>query len=107
MWGPGEAPSSWTTVREGDSSGTVGDFGSIDLNAVRNALATYVVPPDAGGPTFAPGEPNPFQHEFTVQLEVSGQGIPLTGIDLPVLDTFSYPTPTPRYPNPTAPGRRS
>jgi hypothetical protein len=98
MWGPGEAPSSWTTVREGDSSGTVNDFGSIDLNAVRSALATYVVPPDAGGPTFAPGEPNPFQHEFTVQLEVSGQGIPLTGIDRRVLDTFTDPTLTPGYP---------
>ena len=31
-------------VREGDSSGTVTDFGSIDLEAVRSALATYVVP---------------------------------------------------------------
>ena len=47
--------------------------------AVRSALASYVVPPDPGGPTFAADEPNPFQHEFTVQLEVSGQGIPLTG----------------------------
>ncbi|HEY4427929.1 MAG TPA: S8 family serine peptidase [Solirubrobacteraceae bacterium] len=98
MWGPGEAPSSWTTVREGDSSGTVSDFGSIDLNEVRRALATYVVPPDPGGPTFAPGEPNPFQHEFTVQLEVNGHGIPLTGIDRRVLDTFSDPTLSPGYP---------
>ncbi|MEA2201647.1 MAG: cell wall-associated protease [Solirubrobacteraceae bacterium] len=98
MWGPGETPSSWTTVREGDSSGTVSDFGSIDLNAVRSALASYVVPPDSGGPTFAPGEPNPFQHEFTVQLEVSGQGIPLTGIDRRVLDTFTDPSLRPGYP---------
>ena len=72
-------------MREGDSSGTVTDFGSIDLQAVRSALATYVVPPDAGGPTFAAGAPNPFQHEFTVQLEVNGQGIPTTGIDRRVL----------------------
>src|SRR5207245_2510472 len=43
MWGAGEAPSSWTTVNEGDSGGTVSDFGAIDLNAVRAALATYVV----------------------------------------------------------------
>src|SRR5207249_2101600 len=75
MWGAGQQPSSWTTVREGDSSGTVTDFGSLDLNEIRTALATYVSPPDSGGPTFAAGQPNPFQHEFTVQLEVSGQGV--------------------------------
>jgi hypothetical protein len=98
MWGPGEAPSSWTTVTEGDSSGTVTEFGSIDLQAVRQALATYVVPPDPGGPTFAPGAPNPYQHEFTVQLEVNGQGIALTGIDRRVLDTFTDPTLRPGYP---------
>ncbi|MEA2315768.1 MAG: hypothetical protein QOI03_2460, partial [Solirubrobacteraceae bacterium] len=98
MWGPGQAPSSWTTLREGDSSGTVTDFGSIDLAAVRSALATYVVPPDAGGPVFAAAEPNPFQHEFTVQLEVSGAGIPLTGIDRRVLDTFTDPSLSPGFP---------
>ena len=98
MWGAGEAPSSWTTASEGDSNGTITDFGSIDLNAVRAALATFVVPPDSGGPTFAAGEPNPFQNEFTVQLEVNGQGIPLTGIDRRVLDAFSDPTLAPGYP---------
>jgi hypothetical protein len=98
MWGAGQVPSSWTTVREGDSSGTVTDFGSIDLEAVRQALATYVVPPDPGGPTFAAGEPNPFQHEFTVQLEVNGQAVPLTGIDRRVFDTFTDPTLLPGYP---------
>jgi hypothetical protein len=92
IWGPGEAPSSWTTLSEGDSSSTVTDFGSLNLETVRQALASYVVPPDAGGPTFAAGEPNPFQNEFTVQLEVSGKDIPLTGIDRRVLDTFSDPT---------------
>ena len=84
MWGVGEAPSSWTTVHEGDSNGTVNDFGSIDLNAVRTALETFVVPPDSGGPTFAASEPNPYQHEFTVQLEVNGVGIPMTGIDVTI-----------------------
>jgi hypothetical protein len=98
MWGAGQAPSSWTTVREGDSTGTVNDFGSIDLEAVRKALATYVVPPDSGGPTFAATQPNPFQHEFTVQVEVNGQGIPLTGIDRRVFDTFTDPTLLPGYP---------
>jgi hypothetical protein len=98
MWGPGEAPSSWTTASEGDSSGTVTDFGSIDLEAVRSALASYVVAPDGGGPTFAAGEPNPYQHEFTVQLEVNGQDIPLAGIDRRVLDTFTDPTLSPGFP---------
>jgi len=92
MWGAGETPSSWTTVHEGESSGTVTDFGSIDLTAVRKALETYVVPPDPGGPAFGAGEPNPFQHEFTVQLEVSGEGIPTTGIDRRVFSTFTDPT---------------
>jgi hypothetical protein len=98
MWGAGQQPSSWTTVHEGDSSGTVTDFGSIDLTAVRKALETFVVQPDTGGPTFAATEPNPFQHEFTVQLEVSGQGIPMTGIDRRVFDTFTDPTLVPGFP---------
>jgi hypothetical protein len=97
-WGAGEAPSSWTTVSEGDSNASVSDFGSIDLSAVRSALASYVVPPDPGGPSFAPGAPNPFQHEFTVQLEVNGQGIPLTGIDRRVFDTVTDPTLVSGYP---------
>jgi hypothetical protein len=98
MWGPGQAPTTWTTVGEGESSGTVTDFGSLDLASIRKALETYVVPPDPGGPTFAAGEPSPFQHEFTVQLEVSGQGIPLTGVDRRVLSTFSDPTLVAGYP---------
>jgi hypothetical protein len=98
MWGAGEEPSSWTTLHEGDSSGTVTDFGSIDLEAVRSALATYVVPPDPGGPTFAAGSPNPFQKQFTVQLEVSGPGVALTGIDRRVLSTFTDPSLAPGYP---------
>ena len=98
MWGVGQAPESWTTASEGESSGTVSDFGSINLEKVREALATYVVPPDAGGPTFAAAEPNPFQHEFTVQLEVNGQGIALTGIDRRVFDTFTDPTLKPGFP---------
>jgi Subtilase family len=98
MWGAGQAPASWTTLTEGNSSGSVNDFGSIDLNAVRTALASYVVQPDPGGPTFGAGEPNPFQKQFTVQLEVNGQGIPLTGIDRRVFDTFTDPSLLPGYP---------
>ncbi len=100
MWGAGEAPSSWTVAGEGESSSTVTSFGTIDLEAVREALARYVVPPDTAGPAFAAAEPNPFQHEFAVQLEVSGSGIPLTGIDRRVFDTFTDPTlvhGSPRY----------
>ena len=98
MWGAGEAPSSWTTASEGESSGTVTDFGSLNLETVRQALATYVVPPDAGGPTFAAGEPNPYENQFTVQLEVSGQGIALKGIDRRVFETFTDPTLKPGFP---------
>ncbi len=65
---------------------------------MREALKTYVVPPDPAGPTFAPGEPNPFQDEFTVQLEVEGQGIALTGIDRRVFSTFTDPTLLPGFP---------
>ena len=98
MWGAGQAPSSWTTAAEGSSGGTVKSFGSINLETVRKALESYVVPPDAGGPTFAAAEPNPFQHEFTVQLEVNGEGVALTGIDRRVFSTFSDPTLLPGYP---------
>lgn len=98
MWGAGQAPSSWTTVQEGESHGSVKEFGTIDLETVRKALETYVVPPDPGGPTFAAAEPNPFQHEFTVQLEVKGAGIALTGIDRRVFSTFTDPTLVSGYP---------
>jgi hypothetical protein len=98
MWGAGQAPSSWSTLSEGDSSGTVTDFGSLNLETVRQALASYVVPPDAGGPTFAAGQPNPLQQQFTVQLEVSGQGIPMKGIDRRVLEAFTDPTLKSGYP---------
>ena len=67
-------------MREGDSSGTVSDFGALDLETVRKALATYVVPARRRWPHFGPaGEPNPFQHEFAVQLEVSRPGDPDDG----------------------------
>ncbi|HEY7150617.1 MAG TPA: S8 family serine peptidase [Solirubrobacterales bacterium] len=81
QWGAGEAPTAWHTVRSGNSSQPVTDFGSIDLNQVRAALATYVPPPDTGGPTFAAGEPNPYQYEFAVRLVVNGQSIPTPGVD--------------------------
>ena len=101
MWGPGLAPAtgSWRVAAQGDSSGTaVTQFGSLDLRAIRSALASYTPPPDTGGPVFAPGEPNPFTGQFTVQLEVTGDGAPMTGIDRRVLTAISDPTLEPGFP---------
>jgi hypothetical protein len=98
MWGPGLAPSSWTTVAQGDASGTLRSLGRIDLDQVRAALARYRVPGDPGGPTFAPNEPNPYQQQFAVQLEVTAPGTALTGIDRRVFTAFNDPTLRPGYP---------
>ncbi len=105
LWGAGLAPTSFTQVGSGgDSTGTVSNFGSINLNAVRAALAnTNTVPPlDPGGPVFAL-HTNPFTGQFTVQLEVTykdgaGQDIPTVGIDRRVLTTFKDTTLRPSYP---------
>ena len=74
--GRGEAPTAWHTVGEGDSSSAVTDFGAVDLDEVRTALAAYTPPADTGGPTFSAVSPNPFEDEFTVRLIVTGQGDP-------------------------------
>jgi hypothetical protein len=97
-WGPGLAPTSWTTAHEGDSTGTVTDFGAIDLNQVRAALASYSVPPDAGGPTFSPNSPNPYQQQFAVRLVVTGNGVPTPGMDRRAFTTFTDPSLRPGYP---------
>jgi subtilase family protein len=83
QWGAGEAPTTWTTAGQGDSSGTVTDFGSIDMSAVRTALATYTPPPDTGGPTFSSNSPNPYKNEFTVRLVVTDPSNTITtpGVD--------------------------
>src|SRR3954469_4604457 len=62
-WGAGLEPTTWTPVpgTDIDATGPVTDLGSIDLNAVRTALASYNVPPDPAGPTFSPTSPNPFK----------------------------------------------
>ncbi len=80
-WGVGEAPTSWTTAAQGDSSSTVTDFGSIDLNQVRAALASFTPPMDLAGPTFSLLSPNPYRNEFTVRLTVNGQDVPTPGVD--------------------------
>ncbi len=98
QWGVGEAPTSWHTVRGGNSTTPVTSFGSIDLNQVRSALATYAPPPDPGGPTFAPGGPSPYRYEFTVRLVVTGQGIPTPGVDRRVFTSVADPSLRPTYP---------
>jgi hypothetical protein len=100
MWGPGLAPPKrdWRVAAEGSSSGTVTDFGSLDLAAVRRALAGYTIPPDPAGPVFGAGEPSPFTGQFTVQLEVTGAGIPMTGIDRRVFTAINDSTLVPGFP---------
>ncbi|MBV9212534.1 MAG: hypothetical protein JOZ25_02695 [Actinobacteria bacterium] len=78
QWGPGLEPtdsptSQWQTVKEGDATGPISSFGTIDLNAVRSALASFHVPPDPGGPVFSPTTRNPYQDQFTVRLIVTDQ----------------------------------
>lgn len=92
QWGVGQAPGSWSTVGEGDSSGEVTEFGDVDLNQVRTALASYVPPTDPGEPTFSTVSIQPLKNEFTVRLVVTGQGIPTPGIDRRVLASVADPT---------------
>jgi uncharacterized membrane protein YgcG len=88
-WGAGLAPASWTTVREGDASGTLTDFGAIDLTTVRAALASATVPLDPGGPTFSPTAPNPYQQQFAVRLTVTAADVPTAGQDRRVFTAFT------------------
>jgi hypothetical protein len=97
-WGAGEAPSSWEVASEGESSGTVTDFGDVDLEAVREALASYVPPADPGGPAFAPAGDNPYAHEFAVRLIVEGDDVPTPGIDRRVFTSAEDPTLRPAFP---------
>jgi Subtilase family/RTX calcium-binding nonapeptide repeat (4 copies) len=91
-WGAGEVPSSWTTAASGSSNGSVSDFGDIDMNAVRSALASYTPPPDTGGPTLSALSTNPYKNEFTVRLVVTGDGIPTKGVDRRVFTSAKDPT---------------
>ncbi len=84
-WGVGEAPTSWTTAKSGTSTGTVTDFGSIDLSKVRSAIASSTPPVDLAGPTLSPTSPSPFKNEFTVRVVANGAGISTPGVDRRVL----------------------
>ena len=86
---------------------TVTDFGSIDLNArAQRARRATSPPPDAGGPTFAAGEPNPFKHEFTVRLVVNGQAIPTAGRRPPRVHLAQRPDAARRLPEAAGHRRR-
>lgn len=83
--GPGLAPAQLTQVRHGEATGPVTDFGDIDLAAVRTMLASAPPDVDPGGPTFAVGARNPYQDQFSVELDVSYSGSTLPGVDRKVL----------------------
>lgn len=70
-WGPGLQPTSWTTIREGDASGTLTDLGTLELAPVRAAVAAFTVPFDPGDATFSPSSRHPLQDHFTVRLIVT------------------------------------
>jgi hypothetical protein len=83
--GSGQTPVTWTTANSGSGTSAQNVSANINLNDVRTALATYVPPPDSGGPTLSTASPNPYKSEFTVRLVVdsntNGAGIPTLGID--------------------------
>lgn len=90
-WGMGQAPTSWNMVSQGNSSATVSDFGTINLNQVRTALASYTPPIDSGGPINSISEGDPLKHEFAVRLIVEGDGVPTPGIDRRVFTSAKDP----------------
>jgi Ca2+-binding RTX toxin-like protein len=91
-WGAGEAPASWTQFANGSSSGAPAQVGgSLDLAAVRAAIASYTPPADPGGPTFSPTGTNPYKNEFTVRLVVTAAGVSTPGVDRRVLSSAEDP----------------
>ncbi|MFA5788044.1 MAG: S8 family serine peptidase, partial [Actinomycetota bacterium] len=98
-WGAGQAPTSWTKVKEGDASGSLTDLGTIDLASVRSVLASFTPPTDLGGPVYSPTSPHPLGSEFTVRLTVTaaGQGR-VVGIDRRVFSIVDDSTLLPGYP---------
>ncbi len=83
-WGVGQAPTTWTLIGQGSSTGTVTNFGTLNLATVRAALATAVVPPDAADATFSATSRHPLQDQFTVRLTVTTPG-KMPGVDRKVL----------------------
>ncbi|HVT34862.1 MAG TPA: S8 family serine peptidase, partial [Nevskiaceae bacterium] len=98
-WGAGIAPTSFTTVREGDSNASVTDFGDIDLDAVRSALTSApALALDPGAPVFAPGAVTPYDAQFAVRLTVTGTGLDVPGVDRRVFTAFNDATLRAGYP---------
>jgi hypothetical protein len=85
-------------------TGSVTDFGDVDLNAVRAALAARTPAQrrdmnDPAGPTFDPTRTDPFEGQFTVRLTVtSSEGKALRGVDRKVLTALDDPTLRPGFP---------
>lgn len=88
QFGAGLAPATFITVREGDASSAVTDFGSINLKRVRGVLNNATVPVDTGGPIFSPTAANPFARRFTVRLTVTGEDLKVQGMDRRVFSAF-------------------
>lgn len=97
-WGAGHAPTAYTTVAEGDSASSVADFGSIDLDAVRAAMASYVQPVDGGAPYFSPSSKHPYDGQFEVKLTVRGQGLAVAGVDRRIFTVLDDDTLRAGYP---------
>lgn len=98
--GVGQSPvgADWNTVASGSSSSPVTNFGTIDMNDVRAAIAASPPPADPGGPTFSSTSTNPLKNEFTVRLVVEGDGIATPGIDRRVLASAADPDLRPGFP---------
>jgi hypothetical protein len=101
-YGVGLAPTAWEEVREEVSSVPVTDFGTVDLDAVRAALAARVTRPDRddpAGPTLDPTRTDPYEGQVTVRLTVtSADDDALLGMDRKVLTAVEDPTLRPGFP---------
>ncbi|MCU1586604.1 MAG: Serine protease, subtilase family [Frankiales bacterium] len=83
--GAGLAPAALVDVRSGSSTKPVTDFGTLNLADIRAMLASTSIPPDLAGPTFAVGAMNPYEGQFSVELDVTYSGTTLPGVDRKVL----------------------
>ena len=98
-YGVGLAPTEteWKPVNGGSSDGApVNDFGTLDLNEVRVALAaraTHRDRDDPAGPVLDPTETDPYEGQFALRLTVtSPDGDVKQGVDRQVLTAIEDPT---------------
>ncbi len=102
-YGIGLAPTSFTEVRTGSSTGAaVSDFGTLPLAQIRAQLAARATRPDRddpAGPRLDPTRTDPYEGQFTVRLVVtSADGTVLKGVDRKVLTALDDPTLRPGFP---------